>query len=189
MVRVHDVVVDELDVEQRQAYAEIAGSRGGSARGPFSVWLSTPAVAVAASRFGDALRMHGRLARPLSEIITLVAAARWKAAYPWVAHERAALESGLDPAAIEAIRTRRTPAFGREDERIVHDVGVEILGTGTLASASYERALDALGLPVLTEVVTSYGWYTAAAFVANAFEVAVPGGRQPFGPVDEQAQP
>lgn len=189
MPRVPDLAVDELDEEQRAAYAEIATSRGGVARGPFSVWLLIPPVAVAASRLGDALRLRGRLDRELFELITLVVAARWTAAYPWAVHAPAAAELGIDPAAIEAIRTRQQPTFRRVAERIVHDLGVELLDTGTLTARSYDRAHAALGLEVLTEVVTAYGWYTAAAFVTNAFDVEVPGVRQPFSSLSKEDIP
>ena len=186
MPRVPDLAVDELDEEQRAAYAEIATSRGGVARGPFSVWLHNPQVALAASRFGDALRLHGHLERSLFEIITLVVAARWKASYPWVTHEPVALRLGITPVVIAAIHLGRTPVFERDAERIVHDVGVELLDTGTLEAATYQRAVAALGVQALVEVVTTYGWYTAAALVANAFEVEVPGGGKPFTSQEEK---
>ncbi len=180
MARLSDLNADNFTAEQRVARAEIAGSRGGVARGPFSVWLRTPRIAVAASRFGDALRVDGQLDRRLFELATLVAAAHWKAAYPWAAHEQAAVDQGIDPQAVEAIRTGGSPVFARDDEQLVYDVGFELMTTGTLSEESYRRALSVLGTDLLIEVVTTVAFYGVAAAVSNAFDVDVPDGKTPF---------
>lgn len=182
MARIADLNTDDLTAEQREAFEEIAASRGGAARGPFSVWLRTPRIALAASRFGAALRLEGQLDRRLFELATLVLAAHWHAPYPWVVHEAAALEHGVDAGIVEAIRTGQTPVFDRDDEQLIYDIGVEMLTTGTLAEDAYARALEALGLDVLIEVVTTFGFYGVAALVANVFDADVPGDRQPFTP-------
>jgi 4-carboxymuconolactone decarboxylase len=56
---------------QRRVHDEIAAERHGTVRGPFAVWLRTPAIADAANRFGNSLRRDGKLDRRLFELAIL----------------------------------------------------------------------------------------------------------------------
>ena len=47
----------------------------------------------------------------LSELAILILARVWGAEYEWYAHKPIALEAGVAPATVEAIRTHITPAF------------------------------------------------------------------------------
>ena len=49
------------------------------------------------------------------------------AQYAWSAHFSLAREAGISAETIEAIRARRRPEFGRDDERIVYDLVTELL--------------------------------------------------------------
>jgi 4-carboxymuconolactone decarboxylase len=181
MPRVPDLVYEELTPEQRKAYDEIAGTRGGKARGPFSVLLrASPEISLALSRFGDLIRLNGKLERRLVEIASLVAARRWRAPYVWAAHAKTAVEVGVAPGVVEAIRTGRKPKFERDEESLIYELGTELLDTGTLTQKTYDRALAVFGLNVLVEAIVSMASYTQAAFLANSFDVEVPGNERPF---------
>jgi 4-carboxymuconolactone decarboxylase len=181
MARVPDLVYEELSAEHRKAYDEIAGTRGGAARGPFSVLLRTsPEISLALSRLGDTIRFKSKLERRYVEIATLVVARRWRAAYVWAAHAKTAVEVGVAPAVVEAIRKGEKPTFEHDDERLIYEIGIELFDTGTLCQNTYDRALAGLGIDVLAEATLCLAFYMMGAFVANAFDVEVPGNIRPF---------
>lgn len=148
-------------------------------RGPFALWMRIPEVAEAANRFGRALR-GGPIERRLYELVTLVVSRAWSSQYSWSAHARHAAEVGLDPAIVEAIRTRRLPAFARDDERLVYELAVELVETRDLSPGSYERAVAAFGLETTIAIVTTVGYYALIGTVLKAFDAPVPGGGRPL---------
>jgi len=180
MSRVPDLDPAALSEEQRRIHDAIAGPRGGVVRGPFAIWLRNPGIADAANRFGNELRLAGKLDKRLFELITLVVARHWSAQYEWFAHEKAALDSGVPPEIVEALRTRQPPDFRQADERLVHDLVTELLGSHAVSDATYARALEAFGLDVLIEVVTCIGFYVLVAIMLKAFDAPVPGGERPL---------
>jgi 4-carboxymuconolactone decarboxylase len=72
--------------------------------------------------------------------------------------------------------------FAQENERVVFDVTKELLEAKSLSDATYKRAVNALGLDLLIELITSIGFYTLVAMMTNAFEIPVPGGAVPLAP-------
>ena len=180
MARVPDVPFEQMSAEQQRVYREIAGSRSGSVRGPFALWIRNPVLADRASQFGNALRLHGRLEKRLFELMVLLVARHWSAQYEWFTHERAALKAGISTEIVDAIRSGQPPAFERPDEQLVYDTITELNRTRTLSQPAYERALAALGLDLLIELVAAAGFYTMVAMTLNAFDAPVPGGGKPL---------
>jgi 4-carboxymuconolactone decarboxylase len=180
MSRLPDLQVENLTAEQKRIYDEIAGVRHGVVRGPFPIWLRIPELADRANHLGNVLRAKGKLDKRLFELMVLIIARRWSAQYEWYAHAKAALEAGLSPETVEAIQHRRRPESLCEDEQLIYEVITEIADTGTLSESSYDRALAALGLDLLIELITAAGFYTMIALVLNAFDAPVPTGDQPL---------
>jgi 4-carboxymuconolactone decarboxylase len=179
MSRVEDLSLASLTPEQKAVHARIAGTRGGVVRGPFAIWLRNPAIADAADRLGTTLR-NGDLDARLFELMVLVVAWHWTAQYEWFAHARQGLQAGLSPTMVDAIRDRRKPEFARDDERLVYDLVTEMNETRTLSQPTYDRAIAALGLDHVIELITSIGFYTMVAIMLNGFDAPVPGGERPL---------
>jgi 4-carboxymuconolactone decarboxylase len=179
MARVEDLKLESLTPEQRAIYDRIAGTRGGTVRGPFAIWLRNPKIADTADRFGTTLR-NGDLDLRLFELMVLLVARHWTAQYEWFAHARHALEAGIPPAVVEAIRHRRKPTLERDDERLVYDLVTEMNETRTLSQPTYDRAVAMLGLDHVIELITSLGFYTMVAIMLNGFDAPVPGGERPL---------
>jgi 4-carboxymuconolactone decarboxylase len=180
MSRLPDLQLENLTAEQKRIHDEIAGPRHGVVRGPFPIWLRIPELADRANQFGNALRIHGKLEKRLFELMVLIVARRWSAQYEWYAHAKAALQAGLSPEVVEAIQNRRQPESLREDEQIIYKIVTELVDTGTLSQPSYDRALAALGLDLLIELITAAGFYTMIALVLNVFDAPVPSGERPL---------
>ena len=180
MSRVPVLQVEELTPEQKRIYDEIAGPRGGVVRGPFPIWLRNPDLADRANQLGNTLRLHAKLEKRLFELMVLTIARHWSAQYEWYSHAKSALKAGISPEIVEAVRDRRLPEFGREDERLVYEIITELVETRTLSQPSYDRVLAALGLDLLIELITAAGFYTMVAMVLNTFDAPVPSGERPL---------
>ena len=179
MGRVAKLEPDELSPEQKKLYDDIAGARG-VVGGPFAIWLRQPAVADVANRFGNAVRLHGKLDKRLFELMTIVVARHWGAQYEWFVHVQAARKAGVSDEAIEALRNKQMPVFARDDERLVYDIVTELSETKRLSDASYQRALDFFGQDLLIELITATGFYTLVAMMLNAFDVDTADGSRPL---------
>jgi len=180
MARVPELEPENLSAEQKRVYAEIQNRvRGGSVRGPFAVLLQAPHVADNAVRLYSAFR-DAKLEKRLFELMILVVARNASAQFEWFAHAPRAIEAGISAETVEAIRHHRTPSLTREDEKLVYDTVLELSVQKRLSQASYDRALAALGMERLVELIAGAGFYTMIALTLNAFEVPVPGGEKPL---------
>ena len=180
MSRVAKPGLEDLTAEQKRVYDEIARSAGGSVDGPFAIWLRNPRLADCANQLRNLLRFQSKLDQRLLELVVLVVARHWSARYEWFVHQRAALGAGLAPAVVEAIRTRRPPEFVRADERMAYELATELVETKRLSQPSYDRALAALGLDQLIELISAAGFYTMVAMTLDAFDVDTPNGSRPL---------
>jgi len=182
MARIDPIPMDRMTPEQKRLNDEIAGTRGGrTAKGPFALWLRTPELAARANAFGIYLRHETSVPQRLVELAVLVVARTYTAQYEWHAHAAHAYRLGIDPALVEAIRTRKAPVIEKEDEKIVHTIATELTADRTLSDATYRRAVDALGEQTVLDLVTIIGFYTMVAVVLVAFQVDIPdGGEKPL---------
>jgi 4-carboxymuconolactone decarboxylase len=88
--------LDEMTPEQRRvAEAIVAGPRGGL-RGPFQAWLRSPELADRLQKVGEHIRFSSSVPRRLNELAILMTARAWDAQFEWWAHQRLALEAGLE---------------------------------------------------------------------------------------------
>lgn len=180
MSRLPELQPQALSPEQKRIHDAIGATRRGRVSGPFAIWLRLPELAAAANQFGNLLRGGGQLERRLIELIVLLVARRWSANYAWSVHQEYALQAGLDPEVVEAIRTHRLPPLRRDDERLIYELVGELLDTRRLSNPSYDRALGALGEPRLIELITTAGFYTMVGMMLSAFEVDARDGSRPL---------
>lgn len=180
MARVKDLDPVEHTPEQAMIFKEIAGPRGGVVRGPFAIWLRNPELADKANQLGNALRINGKLDKRLFELAILVVARSWTAQYEWFAHAEAALAAGLEASTIQALQRAEEPNLIKSDEQIVYKVSYELMQDHKVSDATYQQAEQALGLPLLIELISVIGFYTMVAVVLNGFEAPVPGGSLPL---------
>jgi 4-carboxymuconolactone decarboxylase len=172
MARVEQLERDKLGPRQQHLYDEIMRTRPrGKLSGPFSVWVHRPDIAEPANGLANCFRVNPTLDKRLIELIVLLVCRDATSQYAWSAHFNLAREAGLPTETIEAIRARRRPEFGRDDERIVYDLITELLATKKVSAATFGRAETALGRDGVIEAVTCAGFYTMIGFVLNTFEI------------------
>ena len=169
---------DEMDSEQRALAAAIGGARGGVVGGPFAIWLRTPEIGERINRVSDRLRKNSAFDKRIVELIVLIVTREWKAQYAWTAHVRQALEAGITPEVVEALRTKQPPAFAQADEQLIYDLFSALSGSHTLDEATYARGVAMFGLNGMIELVTTAGLYTMISMMLVAFDVPATNGEQ-----------
>jgi 4-carboxymuconolactone decarboxylase len=179
MPRLPPVMRETLTPEQQRVFDLIEKTRG-NVRGPFAIWLAVPELAEQCLQLQHMLNYNSRLDKRLMQLMILIMARQSSAQFAWFIHARHALELGIAPEIVEAIRTRQTPAFERDEDRLVYDIVMELDATRTLSAASYARAQAALGTEQLVELVAAAGFYVMVAMTLNVFDAPVPGGEQPL---------
>jgi 4-carboxymuconolactone decarboxylase len=181
MPRLPDIDVVKLDEHQKSIYDAIANGPRGKVEGPLRVWLNSPAFAERAQALGAFCRFGSSLSPRLSELAILVIGAYWRAGFEWFAHAPIAIEAGLDPSVVEAIRTGSDPALIKADERAVYEFSRELIREHRVSQATYEMAERLLGRRSLVDLVGILGYYGLISMTINAFEVPIPEkGKDPF---------
>ncbi len=162
------------DVRQQQIHDAIAGGPRGGVRGPLAVWLHRPELAARAQDLGRYCRYDTVLAPRLSELAILVTGQVFGSEYEWQIHRGFALEAGLAPEIIEAIRLGHRPEFGDPAEAAVHDVARAAHESRTVDDLLYARAEEVLGAAALVDLVGLLGYYTLISLTINIFRVPPP---------------
>jgi 4-carboxymuconolactone decarboxylase len=179
MPRLPDIDEAKLSSAQKHLYDEIKRVRG-QVRGPFAVWLRNPELAEYTLKLQDMFASRVSLERRLVQLMILVSARLATAQFAWYVHEPHALKLGISPDVIEAIRERRTPAFTRDDERLVYDITLELNKTRSLSEENFNRGMAMFGEQKLVELVGAVGFYSMVAMTLNAFDVPVPEEKKPL---------
>jgi 4-carboxymuconolactone decarboxylase len=176
MSRLPAVDPSALSDEQTRMYDDILRVRG-QVRGPFAIWLNSPVLGSLALQTQDWFQKKSSLPARLVELAILVMARKASAQFAWAVHEKRGVESGLSQEVVDAIRTRTTPVFAHEDERMTYDIACELSDTRTLSPSSYKRAEAFFGVTTLVELVSLIGFYVMVAMVLNTFEADPPNGK------------
>jgi len=181
MARLPELDPATFSPEQKKVHDAILAGPRGKVVGPLKVWLNNPGLAEHAQALGAYARFNSSLPPRLSELAICVTGAFWKANYEWFAHAPLAIKAGIDPAAIEAIRTGATPKLTKSDEQAIYDFASELVRTKRVSSAIFERAKQELGLTSVIDLVGIIGYYSLVSVTLNAFEMPLPEGeKEPF---------
>src|SRR3954468_12277349 len=105
MSRLPELDPERFSPEQKQVHEAILKGPRGKVVGPLKVRLNNPGLAQHAQALGAYPRFNSSLAPRLSELAICITGAFWKANFEWYAHAPLAIKAGIDPAAVEAIRT------------------------------------------------------------------------------------
>ena len=176
MSRLAPLDLNKLTPEQKKVADAIVSGPRGALHGPFEPLLRSPLLADRVQKLGEYCRFNNSLPRDLSELAICLIGRHFKAQYEFYAHARLAKEAGLAPAIVEAIRTRTTPPFTRDVERVVYDFVTEYLDTNRVATPNYKRAIDAFGEPGVVDLVGVCGYYMLVSMTLNVFDMKLPPG-------------
>jgi len=155
-----------------------SGPRGQATqiRGPFAVFLHSPAYGQLAQQLGGYCRHKTQVPPRLSEFAILVTAKLWRAQYEWYAHVPHAERAGVTPHTIRALRRGRMPKSAPKDERAVYDFIRELYRRKRVGDKTYARLHALLGDDGMVELVGILGYYVLIAMSLNVFRMGLPEG-------------
>lgn len=156
----------------------LAGERRGLG-GPFNVLLRSPEMGDKAAEFGASMRFHSSVPTKLNEMAIIITARYWSAQFEWNAHKRAALQAGLNPAAVDAIATGKRPASLQPDEQAVYDFCTELLNTKQVSDSTFAAAKKAVGERGVVDLIGVMGWYQFVSMALNVDRYPLGAGVQP----------
>ncbi|HEV8461941.1 MAG TPA: carboxymuconolactone decarboxylase family protein [Gaiellaceae bacterium] len=170
MPRFHDLAPEDMTPEQRAVVEAIVAGPRGELGGPFPTLLRSPELADRVQALGETIRFRSSLPPSCRELAILAVASRWEAAYEWQAHQEIALQVGVEPEAIEAIRAGRRPDLPA-GEHAAYAFVREIVETGRVSDEAFAAAHEAFGDEGVVDLLGLAGYYTLLAFVLNANDV------------------
>lgn len=172
---------ETLSEEQRDVFDQIVSGPHARVIGPFPAWLQSPELARRIRSLSEFLRFQSSPPRRLAEIAILVTGRHWRAEFEYYAHAKLAREAGVEEAVIQAIAAGKRPEFSHPDDEIVYDLCTEMFETKRVTDATHQRAVDALGLKTVVELIAIMGYYCMVSVTLNAFDAPLPPGEpSPF---------
>jgi 4-carboxymuconolactone decarboxylase len=154
------------DDQRAAAQALIDGPRKG-VYGPFLPLLRSPQLLDRVARVGEHLRFGGVLEARVRELATCIAARHVGNQFEWHMHAPLAVQAGVDPQAIDALRQGARPLALAADEALVHDFATELLHTHGCSEPTYERAVAQLGEAGVVELTTLLGYFVMVSWLMN----------------------
>ncbi|ADJ48989.1 carboxymuconolactone decarboxylase [Amycolatopsis mediterranei S699] len=165
--------------EQERVYRQIVDGPRARLVGPLRASLHRPDLADRWQRFGEILRYDTSLPDRLNELAILVVARRWTAQLEWSIHVRAALDAGLAPDVVDALRDGVAPVFADQDAYDVYEFARTLQETGDVADEVYHRIWRRWGTVGIVELSSVVGYYTLVAMTLNVHRIPLPGGEAP----------
>jgi len=100
--------------------------------------------------------------------------------YAWSSHAPQAELAGIAPDIVKAIQKNRTPTFEKADEQVAYETATEIMKTGGLSQAGYDKALAQFGEQGTVELISTIGYYAMVGIFLKSFDVRPPDGSTPL---------
>ncbi|WP_270933129.1 carboxymuconolactone decarboxylase family protein [Falsiroseomonas oryzae] len=167
---------EELDTAQREVWDKVVAGPRGTVIGPLRAAIHNAELAARWSAMGEALRFNTSLPKRLSELAICVTGRRWSSQVEWWVHARAAVEAGIAPGILDALRAGRPPAIADPQEAVVYDFARSLHHDGRVPERTYQAALDAFGVKGVVELTALIGYYTMVSMTLNAHGVPLPNG-------------
>ncbi len=181
MARIPEFDQQSMTEEQRKVVHEIVSGPHARIVGPYHAWLHSPELARRARNLSEYIRFKSSVPKRLAELGILITGRYWKAEFEYWAHARLAKEAGVDAAVIAAIAKKQRPVFNHPDEEIVYTLCMEMYESHRVSDKAYRLAVQALGLPVVVDLVATIGYYSMVSMTLNTFEMPLPAGeKSPF---------
>ncbi|MDA1257309.1 MAG: hypothetical protein O3C10_05630 [Chloroflexi bacterium] len=145
-------------------FDKIISSRG-RINAPQSMIMYSPLIASRSTELNDQLRSN--MSNHDYEIAALVASSEFPIEYVWSAHSVTARTVGVSDGVIEAIRTGGDLSVCSNRERVIVEMGRELVTERVLSGATFASARDELGEQLLIETMMTIGYYLMMGMVLN----------------------
>lgn len=163
------LAIQEMSQRQREVSEAISKRTGQVPAGHLAALLYAPDVAEKVQLLGEFLRCGLRLPERLRILAFLVSAGRHRSAdLAQFIPLDAVQHSGLSAATLAAFSEGRRPENLKEDEQLVYDYSSQVIQTGRVKSATFDRAMAKFGREVCLELVEVCGF---TAFLMSILQV------------------
>jgi 4-carboxymuconolactone decarboxylase len=171
MSRLPDLDREHLSAEQQRVYDKIAGGPRAKVGPMFLTLMHAPELADRIQQLGEYMRYGTCYPDRLSELAALITAKHYNSDYIWESHAPKALKFGLAAETIAAIRGKRRPAALQADEINIFEFTTELLNSGKVSDAVYQRTVKEFGARGAIELGVIIGYYIMIAMTVLAHEV------------------
>lgn len=155
------------DEAQKKAAEDFLATRKREVYGPFARLMYSPDLMTVARSAGDYLRFNSAIGTTLSELVILVTAREWSQDYEWDVHAPIALQQGIKPQIVDAIREGRRPTGMSDDEEMCYEFAIELHRNKRVSDVTYDRVQKRFGTKGALDLVGINGYYTLLAMVMN----------------------
>ena len=167
---------DMPDEDAAQIFDMLAGPSGEPPRGTIAIALYSPAVAAALGRISAYLRAESSLEPGLLELLGLIAAREMDLAYEWSTHYQSALQAGLPPAVIEAVRLNGPTARLANFDALIIDFGRQLFRSRHVDSATFAAVVQRQGRRGTFEIILALTYPMMAGILQRAVDQRPPNG-------------
>ncbi len=143
----------------------------GALLGPWSVWLQIPKPGDAIRQYLEAVDAMPGLSKKAVQVVTLVTAGRFNAAYETYAHAAVGAQAGLSEDQIATLCAGETPADLDAESALAAQVARSLLKGGVVPTPLFKRAVGELGLDGYNHVIFLTAQYCLVSMTLNAFDV------------------
>ncbi len=148
----------------RADFDQVVGSRG-RINAPQSMIMYSPTIGSRSTELND--QLLGNMSNHDYEIAALVASSEFPIPYVWSAHSVIAGTVGVSAGVIEAIRSGGELSACSARERVIIQLGRELVTGRSLSDESFASARDELGEQLLIETLMTIGYYLMMGMVLN----------------------
>ena len=161
---------DMRDEASARIYDTLAGPGGEPPRGTNAIALYSPTTAAALGRIRTYLWTESAVEPRLLELLSLIAAREMDLAYEWNAHHPAALQAGLAPAVIEAVRLN-APLSGRSDsDALLIDFSRQLFRNRQVDSQTFAALVQRHGRQEAFDIIMALTYHMMAGVMQRAVD-------------------
>lgn len=191
---------EQLPEDQRRFHDAVKAIRRSPISGPFITLLnSSPDLAARVAHLGCYFHARNQvdesiLPMRVRTFVALVGARTLDGAYEWGAWVNWALEAGVPPSTVDAIREQQPLLDLTAEDALVLDFCAQLAtGTHRVSDPTFAAVLDRFGVQGAVELAATLGYFAMIAFPLNAFEMEMAAEqlakRKPFKPLRIAAHP
>lgn len=149
-----------------------------------NVMLRSPVLAGRMLDLGvDYLNKQTTVPAKLNEFALLIVAAQWRADSPsaaplfvWEVHAPKAIDAGLSPETLAAVKARKRPSNMAPDEALVYDFVTELTTKKKISDETFARAKKIFSDQQIVDLTVCAGNYVMVSMLQSVGEVVGPAG-------------
>ena len=171
MDRISEIATGARTAEQSRLYRRVTEARG-RFYSPYKIWIHSPEVGFGMEAIGSYLSSSSAVLSPVEmEMVALLVARFWDAAYVIKNHVGHAQRAGLSGPTIEALLAGSQPSFDDERHRAVHGFAAAALRRETPSDGDFDRYASVLTRAGLADVLATIGYFTSVCLAMKTHAI------------------